>query len=1331
MELRIRQKVLGENLGVKAPQRDPYKELRASLAATRIELELNIATGEKATATEKVRAAMDAGKNKDYNGLSSKQKSTVDADVKKNSDLENEIKARDELTKATELAQAEHQKLNDSLTSGITAIQKETDSIRAQTAALTESKATVKDMAALRLETAAENLEIMAKFADGDAVQRDLFLSKAAALREQALAQRELGVGIDTKDATDTLNALLDPRKAMNFGAALSDAFGEVGDSIGKMSKALGLFSTQQEAVEIDRKKFLSLPDSIARTAGLEALDQKETQSKLRMYGAMAGGVKNLFSQHTAAYKVLGVAEQGFRLAELAGTVYNFAVKEGLLTAFTGLFTTAKATEAGVDSAQTVFMLSEHAAAGVADVAITGSTEAAKNTLKIPGVLMSFMSWLGPFGLAAGGVAIAAVLGASLMGGGGGSSTPIDSKARQDKQGTGTVLGDDTAKSASILNSLTGLESNSNIGLVLTSSMLSSLRGIEAAMLGLSTAIYKVPGMTTGRNFGITEGKQGGGFLSSVFGGDTVTSIVDTGLSLNGTAQQFKQGQGIQQYVDVNKQESGGWFSSDSSTNSRDSMMANDEITKTIGRVFDGINATISTAAISLGGNGESIRAALDAFVVNTEVSFKGLKGEELQQALNAVFSASADSMSQLVFPSLVAFQKAGEGYYQTVIRVSTGTEQAQNALKGLGVAMISKDVLTNKTGDFAVEMVRQSIMIEMAGTTIAEVMRLMSGNLSELVDGYKSLLTIQDTMRAAKLGSGGVSMDTIRGAGGLSELKSSLSSFVDNFYTDAEKQSISFSKLHEEFVRLNVVMPESKDAFKSLVSTLMSGDSASQELAGRVLLLGGAFSEAFSMAENAIKDAAAAAKELVKVNQGWMDQLDVLTGKQTDRSLALRDATDDSTRALMRQVYAQQDLKTASEAAKAALETAVNSTKAATADAMAALQRAIAAEKTRISVIRDVAAESVKSITSVFELLKTQVAQLYGTVESTKTMQVDQGNAFIDNALNNASATGYMPDVKQLTEAIAAARGGLSSTQFATQFEADQAALVMAGKLSQLEFISSDQLTVAEQALKTANDQLKALDESLLFYQKQVDAINGVDTSVIRVEQAIIALAAALATQQLIKAQVNAGAVVAAQSYVSSMPADKTYDASAAIPVSERDRAVQAIYSSVLGRVADAGGLADFSNSNLSLSQITANIQGSAEAAARAISVGYQNAFNGAVNANLGLTSTIKAFAAGGDFEGGLRLVGENGPEIEATGPSRIFNAGQTRSMLSSNGANNEQLEMLVGELTMEVKRLQGLVAQGNVNTERTAKAVHGNPDRPMPIDLAESSTTISTKAI
>ncbi|MFC3180450.1 hypothetical protein [Cypionkella sinensis] len=57
------------------------------------------------------------------------------------------------------------------------------------------------------------------------------------------------------------------------------------------------------------------------------------------------------------------------------------------------------------------------------------------------------------------------------------------------------------------------------------------------------------------------------------------------------------------------------------------------------------------------------------------------------------------------------------------------------------------------------------------------------------------------------------------------------------------------------------------------------------------------------------------------------------------------------------------------------------------------------------------------------------------------------------------------------------------------------------------------------------------------------------------------------------------------------------------------------------------------------------------------------------------------RGFAAGGMHAGGLRIVGENGPELEATGPSRIFNASQTERMLRG-GSNAGGFEAVVNEL-------------------------------------------------
>lgn len=81
---------------------------------------------------------------------------------------------------------------------------------------------------------------------------------------------------------------------------------------------------------------------------------------------------------------------------------------------------------------------------------------------------------------------------------------------------------------------------------------------------------------------------------------------------------------------------------------------------------------------------------------------------------------------------------------------------------------------------------------------------------------------------------------------------------------------------------------------------------------------------------------------------------------------------------------------------------------------------------------------------------------------------------------------------------------------------------------------------------------------------------------------------------------------------------------------------------------------------------------------------------------------NNLPAFAFGGDHSGGIRLVGENGPEIESTGPSRIFNASQTRGMLQQ---DNSELIAEIRLLRSEVKELKEINKASSDSEKTTAK--------------------------
>jgi hypothetical protein len=79
-----------------------------------------------------------------------------------------------------------------------------------------------------------------------------------------------------------------------------------------------------------------------------------------------------------------------------------------------------------------------------------------------------------------------------------------------------------------------------------------------------------------------------------------------------------------------------------------------------------------------------------------------------------------------------------------------------------------------------------------------------------------------------------------------------------------------------------------------------------------------------------------------------------------------------------------------------------------------------------------------------------------------------------------------------------------------------------------------------------------------------------------------------------------------------------------------------------------------------------------------------------------------VPQFARGGRHFGGLRIVGENGPELEYTGASQIYNARQTRDMLSGaagDPAHAEDLRRLLLEVVKNTKRTSDIARKHDVD--------------------------------
>jgi hypothetical protein len=80
-----------------------------------------------------------------------------------------------------------------------------------------------------------------------------------------------------------------------------------------------------------------------------------------------------------------------------------------------------------------------------------------------------------------------------------------------------------------------------------------------------------------------------------------------------------------------------------------------------------------------------------------------------------------------------------------------------------------------------------------------------------------------------------------------------------------------------------------------------------------------------------------------------------------------------------------------------------------------------------------------------------------------------------------------------------------------------------------------------------------------------------------------------------------------------------------------------------------------------------------------------------------------LPAFRLGGSFNGGVRMVGEDGPEIEATGAAKYWTAQQTSSILGGSGAGDSRA--IVQELRILNSRMSNIEAA----SKQTAKLLDG----------------------
>ena len=361
-----------------------------------------------------------------------------------------------------------------------------------------------------------------------------------------------------------------------------------------------------------------------------------------------------------------------------------------------------------------------------------------------------------------------------------------------------------------------------------------------------------------------------GGAISSVFGGSTSTSktLYDYGItfnkqlinsaidSINGSAYQT-----IQTRVHT----SGGLFSGGSTSYYYNSYFKamDDSIKNQFQLILGNLYDTVVQSGQGLDTETQNIVNILDSFTVNLgKISFKGLSGQQIQDKLTAIFGKVGDNLAKTVFPALAPFQQVGEAMYSTMIRVSSGIEQANYYISLLGKSFsdVKYTDIINKQGDVALEALRQSIVALDSATYGANngVIQLLYGvntTASDLYDMYKTLNTMRLQIESTGQSMDGLTSSMVLGAGGISQLSDGLDAYYKNFLTSEEQVTLKTKEMLSSFDALGIAMPTSNEQFKNLVQSIDTSTASGQQLYGQVIALSGSFSDLTSQVKDTVNN--------------------------------------------------------------------------------------------------------------------------------------------------------------------------------------------------------------------------------------------------------------------------------------------------------------------------------------------------------------------------------------------------------------------------------------------------------------------------------------------
>lgn len=530
-------------------------------------------------------------------------------------------------------------------------------------------------------------------------------------------------------------------RNVQSAASGMADAFGGVGRAIGDVAAIYANFQADRERLDVQHDAALAKvgSDQAAQMRANTKFALASATAQVGMFGDMTSAAKGFFKEGSDGYQALAAAEKTFRAIEFAMSVRAMA-QDAIETA-------SSVAKSGVRAAA-------HAAEAVA-----------KAIASLPF----------PLNIAAG-AATAAVLSSIGIAIGGAFGGEGKNNLEKPNTGTGTVLGDGKAQSESLRLAIDQLREVDTLTNTFARQMAGSLRSIDSQIGGLAAVLVRSGNISADSKvaegfkpnlIGSVLGKIPlvGGLLGSLFG--SKTSVIASGLF--GGAQSIGQilagGFDASTYSDVEKKKKffGITTGKSYSTQFGEADAALEQQFTLILRSFA---TAVSGAAEPLGQATDAIEQRLNGFVVNIgKIDLKGLTGAEIQEKLEAVFGAAADSMANAAFPGIERFQEVGEGAFETLVRVASTAEAVTNALDQMGDAAREMSLeaklgladqfetigdLTNAIGEYFEAFYTPAEQLEARTEQLARVFDDLGFAIPDTLAAFRDLVDAQDLNTSA-----------------------------------------------------------------------------------------------------------------------------------------------------------------------------------------------------------------------------------------------------------------------------------------------------------------------------------------------------------------------------------------------------------------------------------------------------------------------------------------------------------------------------------------------------------------------------------------------------